>query len=227
MPIQILHKETEAIIDNITTQVKRLKNGVVADALKKAGITYDLSYGVSIVHLRNIAKNYKKDNVLALALWRKKWRETMILATMLLESNEGGVKLLEQFTLEAHTEELFQQLGLNGISNLPNAENIIVEYLKTGNVQKRIVACYAISKVCTASGSQKSAEVFVSLLMDVKSPELCSWMEINAIGKAMAKAGFLSGIAQDVILEHYKKLSQKYVNWNVTYELIKTEFEYR
>lgn len=229
MPFEILNKEIEIAVDQITAQVKRHKNGVVADSLKNAGILYEMSYGVSVVHLRNIASNYPPNNNLAKALWRKKWRETMMLATMLLEKESKSLDLLNEFSNEAQTEEVLQQIGMNALSSFPNVSSTIKDFLKSGNANKRIVACYAIIRLYAASQvDDLNADEITSLLLEVcKVTNDNNWIELNALAKAISKIGYVSNVDNNEILEFFKQRASLSRSWQVSYEMVKTEFEYR
>lgn len=77
------NQETEKKFQRLLKTIKSRKNGDVAELMSKKGISYKLNWGVSLVELRNMAKELDPDHLLALKLWNKQWRETMILASML------------------------------------------------------------------------------------------------------------------------------------------------
>ena len=79
------NQETEQKFQQILMLVKSRKSGEVADLMKLKGINYKMNWGVSIIDLREIAKQFEPDHLLALKFWNKQWRETMILATLIDE----------------------------------------------------------------------------------------------------------------------------------------------
>ena len=79
------NQETEKKFQQILGLIKSHKSGEVADLMSQNGITYKKNWGVSIIDLREIAKQFDPDHLLALKLWNKHWRETMILATLIDE----------------------------------------------------------------------------------------------------------------------------------------------
>jgi hypothetical protein len=85
MEIILDNKETEAKFQQILTLITSRKNGEVSEMMDKKGINYKLNWGLSIIELREIAGQFEPDHTLALKLWNKEWRETMILSTMLDE----------------------------------------------------------------------------------------------------------------------------------------------
>ena len=69
-------------LTEIVSTLKSLANPDTLGFMAKYGITPDLAYGVKIPELRRIAKSYRNNHELALALWNHNTRETRILATM-------------------------------------------------------------------------------------------------------------------------------------------------
>jgi len=79
---------SERTYQEILRRVKPLQNGEVADSMTKRGVVYKLNLGASVVSLQQLAGEYARDHLLALKLWNKQWRETMILATLLDKPEE-------------------------------------------------------------------------------------------------------------------------------------------
>ncbi len=107
------NKETEDFYLHILNEIKRSKNGLAVDAMKKKGLVYKTSWGVSIAQLREIASKYKKNHLLALKLWNKGWRESMILATMLDEPDKIDERQMDFWIKSATTFELVDQAIFN------------------------------------------------------------------------------------------------------------------
>lgn len=79
------NQETEKRFQEILALIKLRKNGDVSEIMNRKGINYKLNWGVSLIELREIATLFEPDHLLALKLWNKQWRETMILAALLDE----------------------------------------------------------------------------------------------------------------------------------------------
>lgn len=105
--------DTENEFQQIIKQVKLRKNGDVSQSMKDHGIEYKLNWGVSIVDLREIARSYKPNHLLALKLWNKQWRETMILATLLDEPDEVTEEQMDFWTKSTENSELAEQASAN------------------------------------------------------------------------------------------------------------------
>ncbi|MFV0521976.1 MAG: DNA alkylation repair protein [Mangrovibacterium sp.] len=105
--------QTEEIFQNILKQIKRMKNGVTSDSMTEKGVTYKKNWGVSIIQLRQLAQSYEKDHLLALKLWNKGWRETLILATMLEEPQKIDENQMDYWIKSIQTAELIDQAVFN------------------------------------------------------------------------------------------------------------------
>ncbi len=112
----------EFILDNtdseknyqlLISKIKRIRNGDVADAMKRSGIEYKMNWGVGLVDLRQMAKEFEPDHVLALKLWNKQWRETMILATLLDEPAKVTEEQMDFWTKSFETTEVAEQASAN------------------------------------------------------------------------------------------------------------------
>ena len=106
-------KETEQKFQQILRLVKARKSGEVADLMIQKGINYKMNWGVSIIDLREIAAPFKTDHLLALKLWNKKWRETMILATLIDEHQLVTEEQIDFWTKTFENTEIAEQASAN------------------------------------------------------------------------------------------------------------------
>lgn len=105
--------QSDVIYRKIIRSIPMLKNGVVADSMKQHGICYEKNWGVSIVDLKNMASAYEKNHLLALKLWNKKWRETMILAAMLDNPAEVTEEQMDYWIKTSDSIEIIEQLTMH------------------------------------------------------------------------------------------------------------------
>jgi 3-methyladenine DNA glycosylase AlkD len=106
-------KETEKKFQQILKLVKARKSGEVSDLMKQKGISYKQNWGVSIIDLREIAAQFDHDHLLALKLWNKQWRETMILATLLDEPKKVTEEQIDFWTKSFENTEIAEQASAN------------------------------------------------------------------------------------------------------------------
>jgi hypothetical protein len=107
------NQETEQHFQQILKLIKLRKSGEVADLMKQNGIQYKMNWGVSIIELREIAKQFEPDHLLALKLWNKQWRETMILATLIDDPNQVTEEQIDFWTKTFENTEIAEQASAN------------------------------------------------------------------------------------------------------------------
>jgi hypothetical protein len=107
------NKETEKLFQRLLIVIQSHKNGDVSDAMNKKGINYKMNWGVSLIELREIAKPVSNDHVLALKLWNKQWRETLILATLLDEPDLVTEEQMDFWTKSFENTEIAEQASSN------------------------------------------------------------------------------------------------------------------
>jgi hypothetical protein len=105
--------ETERSFQKILGLIQSRKNGEVSDLMNSKGIHYKINWGVSIIELREIAKQFSPDHLLALKLWNKQWRETMILATMIDDPNLVTEEQIDFWTKSFENSEIAEQASAN------------------------------------------------------------------------------------------------------------------
>jgi hypothetical protein len=113
--------EVENIFKQIVTSIPPMQNGLTAESLAKRGISYEKAYGSSIVDLKQFARQYDKNHLLALKLWNKNWRETMILATLLDEPQKVTEEQMDFWVKTAQNTEIIEQMVTNLFTETPFA----------------------------------------------------------------------------------------------------------
>lgn len=107
------NQETENKFQQILKLIKSRKSGEVADLMNQKGISYKMNWGVSIIDLREIALRFEPDHLLALKLWNKQWRETMILATLIDEPKKVSEEQIDFWTKTFENTEIAEQASAN------------------------------------------------------------------------------------------------------------------
>jgi hypothetical protein len=95
----------------ILNKIRHAKSGETVDQMKKLGLNYKVNWGASIISLREIALRQEKNHLLALKLWNKQWRETMILAAMLDVPAEVTEEQMDYWTKSLETTEIAEMLN--------------------------------------------------------------------------------------------------------------------
>ncbi len=111
MELIIDDPQREMEFRQILTKIRLAKNGETAEQMKLHGLNYKLNWGASIVSLREIARQYESNHLLAMKLWNKQWRETMILAAMLDVPKEVTEEQMDYWTKSLETTEIAETLN--------------------------------------------------------------------------------------------------------------------
>lgn len=105
--------ETDKDFQQLLRRIKLRKNGDVSTSMKRQGIEYKQNWGVSVVELRELAKEINPNHLLALKLWNKQWRETMILSTLLDEPEKVTEEQMDFWTKSFENREIAEQASAN------------------------------------------------------------------------------------------------------------------
>ena len=139
--------EIERIFQEILSKIKPLQNGEVVNSMEKRGVDYKVNFGVSVTLLRQIAANYPKNHLLALKLWNKQWRETMILATLLDEPDELTENQMDYWVRSLHSIEIAEQIAMNLFSKSTFAYQKAFEYCLGKKLLVKIVGLLMIGRL--------------------------------------------------------------------------------
>jgi hypothetical protein len=119
---------SERAYQEILRKVKLLKNGETSNSMTQRGVIYKMNLGASVVSLRQLADNYKPDHLLALKLWNKQWRESMIMATLLEKPEEVTENQMDFWVSQIQHAEIAEQAAMNLFSKSRFAYEKSVEY---------------------------------------------------------------------------------------------------
>lgn len=108
------NQDTDNQFHLILKEIRKRKNGELADNLKKGGLKYNIIWGVTYPELKEIAKGIKKDHLLALKLWNKDWRESKIIATLVEDPLLVTEEQMDYWTKNFENVEIAEQ----AVSNL-------------------------------------------------------------------------------------------------------------
>lgn len=139
--------DAERTFQEILSKIKPLQNGEVVNSMQKRGVEYKVNLGVSIPLLREMAANYEKNHILALKLWNKQWRETMILATLLEDSREVTENQMDFWVKNFQSIEIAEEAAMNLFSKTGFAYQKAFEYCLGKKLLVKIVGLLMIGRL--------------------------------------------------------------------------------
>ncbi|MCF8360713.1 MAG: DNA alkylation repair protein [Prolixibacteraceae bacterium] len=168
MDVLIDNKETEKLFKKIIASLPAMQNGDTAESMEKRGLKYEKNWGVSIVDLKNYASLIEKDHLLALKLWNKKWRETMILATFLDEPEKVTEEQMDYWVKTACTIELIEQMVFNLFPFTPFAFAKALEWCRGKKFNVKVAGLLLMGRL--AATSKNDIDEMFESFFDVLSP---------------------------------------------------------
>ncbi len=156
---------SESVYQEILRRVKPLQNGETADSMSQRGVVYKLNLGASVVSLQQLASSYPSDHLVALKLWNKQWRETMILATLLEKPEEVTENQMDFWVKQIQHIEIAEQVAMNLFSKTPFAYEKAVEYCLSKKTLSKITGLLMMGRLALTdrSSSNDRFEIFLEL----------------------------------------------------------------
>jgi len=165
---------SESIYQEILRKVRSLQNGEVSESMTQRGVIYKLNLGASVISLQQLAWRYAPDHLLALKLWNKQWRETMILATLLEKPEEVTENQMDFWVKQIHHTEIAEQAAMNLFSKSPFAYKKAVEYCLGKKTLSKITGLLMMGRLALTDRSAKDdrfetfLEIFPPLAKDAQ-----------------------------------------------------------
>ena len=138
--------QLDELIHSIRKEFYALRNGMIADTLRKGGLEQKYIFGLQLPQIKDIAVRSKPDNdeeasLLARALWKDKdCRESRLLACHMMPMDMMTKEEAKEWTEDASTREESDILAFRLIRYLPFAGEIARELEASGNQQKKYTA---------------------------------------------------------------------------------------
>lgn len=165
------NKHFNYINEAIGQQIMRIKrciylsmNGVLSEQQAQAGLIYHRNYGVQLVRLREIARQFQPDDRLSEVLWNMHERETMILSTMLQPIETVDQTLVDRRIADIQNAEMAEQLSFNLLRHLPFAAEIASKCLDGKGYWDKLTGLLLIPHVCHTIPTDEQTAFFNCLL---------------------------------------------------------------
>ncbi len=220
-------KTVEKVADIYKTLLKRLRtreNGPVVDSMKRLGLNYTRSFGVSLIDLKAFAKEYSGKQDLALYLWQKDFRETKILSLMIADAEKLTKEQIQDYILGINNIELAEQAALNLLSNLPNTIEYAYSWCKSEDEYTRVTALLVLARIFQKGQivSPEQMEQFFLCFKEIAKDK--NFHVKKALGRALLQIGRKNQFKEKVInfineINNFNKETASWLNEEVVYFL--------
>ncbi len=143
----------KSTIKDIKQSFRFYMNGVTAQSLRDKGQPFHLIWGISLLHLHEMAADYPHDHDLACALWTENIRECKILATLLMPPGEFTPDKAREWAVTLAAQEI-ADCSAQLYAAQPYAEQLAGELATSAdplqailafNIYGRLLAAHAIN----------------------------------------------------------------------------------
>ena len=118
-----------------------MRNGAVADYMRRMGAPYRIIFGVNLPHLSEIASETAPSQELARQLWaNSSTRESMLLAPMIFPREEMDLNTAREWATSAPTAEVADILCMKLLKHMPFARVLADELIVSDDDMNRYTA---------------------------------------------------------------------------------------
>ncbi len=140
-------EKTHEKLKQIKQSFRLLMNGEANRSMREKGLNYHLNWGVSLVDLRQMAKEYGKDYELAIELWKENIRECKILATMIMPAERMLPEIVDIWIEQTQEIEIAEQAAFNLYQHLDFAPEIAFRWISSNDAIRQISGYHILSRL--------------------------------------------------------------------------------
>lgn len=108
-----MKQDTLDKLREIKQRFRLMMNGVASQSMRQRGLEYKLNWGIGLPALKDMAKDYGKDQSLAIELWKEDIRECRILATLIMPAEAMDADLTDIWATDVRNQEIASIASLN------------------------------------------------------------------------------------------------------------------
>ena len=140
-------ENTHEKLKQIKQSFRLMMNGEANRSMREKGLNYHINWGVSLVDLRQMAKEYGKDYELAIELWKENIRECKILATMIMPAERMLPEIVDIWIEQTQEIEIAEQASFNLYQHLDYAPEIAFRWISSNDAIRQISGYHILSRL--------------------------------------------------------------------------------
>ena len=141
----------EQLVKDIKRSFRPMMNGVVAQSMREKGAKGPLNWGIRLVDLRLMAKQYQPSRSLALALWKENVRECKLLATMLMPPQEMLPEFVDVWVEQTDSQELAEASAFHLYQHLDYAPLLAYHWMASDKPLVQYMGLLVITRLLRQS----------------------------------------------------------------------------
>jgi len=222
MEFFIDNENIEKQFQELFKEILNLRNGEVHSEMKKYGLNYKNALGASVVNLKELAKQYEKNHLLAQKLWGKGFRESRIVASLLEIPEEANEQQLKRWIEEADSNELLEQMCMNLLIALPDLNSRLTSWVKSEEEKEQLCATMTIGRLALID-KERGNQVFDAYLKNLPSSPNHPYL-IKQLPRALGKIARRNKNLQDLTFSTIVELKKTDDKWLEVFEELQAEF---
>lgn len=203
-------------------EILNLRNGEVHSEMKKYGLNYNKALGASVVNLKQLAKRYESNHLLAQKLWGKGFRESRIVASLVEEPEEASKLQLKRWIEEADSNELLEQISMNLLIALPNLEKYVQNWMQEGDDKELLCATMTVGRLALVDKAREDT-IFLSFIEMLPAFPQHNYL-IKQLPRALGKIARRNEVLKSDVFSKVQSLKVIDGKWLEIYEELKAEF---
>ena len=142
-----MYMESNDKLKKIKQSFRLYMNGPASQSMREKGLNYNVNWGVPLINLHEMAKEYGKDYELAVALFKENVRECKILATLIMPADRMEAELAEVWLEQTRTQEIAEMLAMNLFQYVDYASVLAFECIASEKILYQICGFNLLSRL--------------------------------------------------------------------------------
>lgn len=134
-------------VNEIKRSFRLQMNGVASHSMRQKGADYKINWGLSLVDLQDMAKQYGKDYHLAIALWKEDVRECKVLATLIMPTEKMLPEIVEVWVEQIKSQDMAEVACFNLFQHLDYAPVLAYQWMASDKDIYQICAYQLLSRL--------------------------------------------------------------------------------
>lgn len=133
--------------NNIRRRFRTRMDGVISENMRNKGVCYHINWGISLMHLRDLASDYEQDKSVAEELWQDNVRESRIMALLLMPVDEFTEEMAMQWVATLPTQEIAELAAMLLFCRLPYASTLCQPLISADKELSQILGFNLLSRL--------------------------------------------------------------------------------
>lgn len=139
--------DSHEIAKEIRSRFRSLMDGVVSENMRNSGAQYHINWGVSLMHIKDLAKDYEQDLHVALELWKDNVRESKIVALLLMPVEEFTPDIAGVWVDDIKSQEIAEMAATLLFSKLPYSPEMAYRLIAQKDSLNQILGYNILSRL--------------------------------------------------------------------------------